>query len=123
MTGMENIERELAAMKSDTLCRLGRRVEIAVEMLEGEEVYCKRLKGMILRVRKKLDGRLKWRRRRIYTRVLERVERKFEDSGHRIIHIREAKEKAVADYKLQREILGLNDHTFVDGYLREHGQL
>lgn len=117
---MENIERELAGMKCDTLCRLGRRVEIAVEMLEEEERFRKRLMGIAARIRSELEGGLRRRKRRKYTCILERVERKLEDCETKIVHIKEAEEKAVADYKLQREILGLNDHTFVDGYLREH---
>lgn len=118
MTGMENIERELAGMKCDTLCRLGRKVEIAVEMLAEEERFCKRLKGIVFRLKSDLAGGLGWRKRRRYTHVLERAERKLAACENKIVLIEEAKEKAVSDYKMQREILGLTDHTFIDGYLR-----
>ncbi len=118
MGGMDCFEHDIAEMKSDTLCRLGRKVEIACEMLGSEERFHTRLGHMIERVEHDLTLNLKRKKRRQLGCVLERLKEKFTKSAEKIELIKNAKTKAVNDYKAQREILGLTDHTFINGFIK-----
>jgi len=118
MSGMNCFEHDIAEMKSDTLSRLGRKVEIACEMLGSEERFHERLENMIERTEHELSGNLKRRKRRQLMCILERLKEKFSKSAEKIDMIKKAKEKAVKDYKEQREILGLSDHTFINGFIK-----
>ncbi|QAR33942.1 hypothetical protein EP073_11170 [Geovibrio thiophilus] len=115
---MDCFEHDIAEMKSDTLCRLGRKVEIACGMLGGEEQFHTRLSHMIERVEHDLTMNLKRKKRRQLMCVLERLKKKSAESAEKIRLIKQAKTKAINDYKAQREILGLTDHTFINGFLK-----
>lgn len=115
---MEHIEFELCEMKAATLGTLGKKVEIAIHMLHIEERKNKRLKKMVVRAAQKSDAVKGWFKINKYKPCIERIEKRIGRSNAKVRSLKDLKEKYVAAYKEQREILGMYDHSFIDEFYK-----
>lgn len=116
---MLGFNREINGLKADTLSDLGRRVEIAYLLTGEEERFSKRLYKMIERIKNTPEKSLKRKKRKQYKNILPKLEEKLSKSENRLKKLYAARDLALKNYKAQREILGLYDHTFIDSFIEK----
>jgi len=115
MFDLNSLDAELKQLKAQTLSEYGKKIEIAIEMLKK--------KGRVLDREKKILEKAKTRyskgsffRRKFFKELMERVIKKINMLECEIERLKNLKEKYIADYKTQREFLGIYDHDFIDRF-------
>lgn len=115
MFNLSQLNNEINMMKSETLSRYGKRVDIICTLIEKEKRFLIRNEKIILKIEKKIPN-LKWRKKKIYTKLFGNLQNKIDKSKIKIEKMLELKEKYINEYKAQREALGILDHSFIDEF-------
>lgn len=115
MFDLSQLNNEINMMKSETLSRYGKRVDIICTLIEKEKRFLIRNEKMILKIEKKIPN-LKWRKKKIYIKIFYVLQNKIAKSKIKIEKMIKLKEKYINEYKAQREALGILDHSFIDEF-------
>ena len=116
MDFMKEVEHDITEMKACTLGKLGKKVELAAEMLEKEKRTEARLTGILERVKARLEKKMPRAEKKKYQELEERITRKLGSSRQNVRKLEDLKVKFLTEYKNQREALGIMDHSFIDEY-------
>ncbi|MCB4205380.1 hypothetical protein LF845_10480 [Deferribacterales bacterium Es71-Z0220] len=115
MFDLSQLNNEINMMKSETLSRYGKKVDIICTLIEKEKHFLARNEKILIKIEKKIPL-LKRKKKKIYDKVLENVQNKTTKSKIKIEKMLKLKEKYINEYKTQREALGILDHTFIDEF-------
>lgn len=115
MFDLSQLNNEINMMKSETLSRYGKRVDIICTLIEKEKRFLIRNEKIILKIEKKIPN-LKRSKKKIYIKIFNVLQNKIAKSKIKIEKMLKLKEKYINEYKAQREALGILDHSFIDEF-------
>ncbi len=111
-----NIENELNKMRAETLGDAGKKLEILSGMLKSETRHRDRLLKIQTRLNVSLVTGSIGRKKRILNRLRERIGEKLARKESEILRMKEHKEKLFRNLVLQREALGVTDHSWIQEF-------
>jgi len=115
MFDLSQLNNEINMMKSETLSRYGKKIDIICALIEKEKHFLNRNEKIIFKIGKKIPT-LKRRKKKIYIKILDNLQKKTTNSKIKIEKMLKLKEKYIDEYKTQREALGILDHSFIDEF-------
>ncbi|MDK2791935.1 MAG: hypothetical protein PWQ25_798 [Deferribacteres bacterium] len=115
MFDLTQLNNQINMMKSETLSRYGKRVDIIIKMIDKELNFLNRNKMILDKIAVKVKTSRR-KKKKIYEKLAERIQIKINSSSIKLEKMYLLKKKYIDEYKLQREILGIYDHTFIDDF-------
>jgi hypothetical protein len=101
-------------MRAESLGDAGRKIELLNEMMARLERRVKMADAITARADRLLSGKVKRRKRKQLEAVKKRLEDKKSRDAHDLQQMRDHKEKMLHNLKIQRESLGIMDHSWLD---------
>lgn len=117
MFDINQLNDEINTLKMETLSKYGKRVDITVELINKEKHLLDRYRKIQLRISKKTETSNR-KKRNILKSVNENLIKKIKLSETKLQKLLLIKKKYIEEYKLQRESLGIIEHTFIDEFYK-----
>lgn len=118
MDDLAQLGDQINKMKSETLAYYGKRVDIVQDLIEKEKRFISRNEKIFNRISSEVNTSNKKKRKK-FIKLKKRVEEKIDSSRQKLHELKSLKEKYIKEYKIQRESLGLIDHSFIDEFYRD----
>ena len=111
---LRGVEQELNRMRAESLGDAGRKIEILGEFMAREASKLMRLEKIDRRIVRLLLTRLPKLKRKQLEAIKKRMPEK-KDKTTRVLEKMETKRKElIANFKIQRESMGLTDHSWLE---------
>lgn len=119
MDTLKSVEYDLQEMKAATLYKYGKKLEMAEEMSKQKLKLKTRAEKILSRLENETIIKSGFRKVKRQAELTERVRNKVKRLERDLKKLNELKEKYLADFKVQREFCGLNDHKFIDNFYKK----
>lgn len=103
-------------MRAETMGDSGKKLEAITAMIADEIHHNERLRKIHSKASALLSSKIKRKKRCILTKLIPRVETKIEKSDSYIRQLKAKKQELFHNLVMQREALGVLDHTWLHEY-------